>query len=102
MWEYCELYSDVLAGSRCVSQAVTLAPKQMLRSEERFARVLVYTNGFGVEFLCLWNSGLLAGLVVVVQKGCPSKKLFSSISKALLHVSGGLLYFPVYPLWNSS
>lgn len=41
MWEYCELYSDVLAGSRCVSQAVTLAPKQMLRSEERFARVLV-------------------------------------------------------------
>lgn len=41
MWEYRELCSDVLAGSRCVSQAVTLAPKQMLRSEERFARVLV-------------------------------------------------------------
>lgn len=41
MWEYSELYFDVLAGSRCVSQAVTLAPEQMLRSEESFASVLV-------------------------------------------------------------
>lgn len=41
MWKYSELCFDVLAGSRCRSQAVTLSSKQMLSSEESFAQVLV-------------------------------------------------------------